>query len=393
MVLGVLLVLLPGCSIFQAPQKVVSAVVPGVGTSPQADPAALQIQVQRFADDFCGRTIQALDEYAQKTGTEAAQIQALRMKLSYSSAVIGIASGPNPNINLLDMVTVTTLMRMSIEDYWIKTSGGAAYEEWLLNSRVLETNAWTLATAVLKREQIHELRHAITQWYERNPQLRSGFLARPQESATQLREMNTGTRGVGNVFSLVGLDPTAGLDPAVREVTRTRLFAERTLFVAQHMPFLLRWQTELLTYELTGQRAVREALTNTARLSDSAERISHTVAELPDRISTERKAILDALQEQEGKLRQLSAEVDRTLVSGTKMSESLNTTLITFDALMKRFGVGEPDTNSVPDTNSPPFNILDYGKVADQTIRLLEEHKEVLRLRRMVEDLWNTPAG
>lgn len=24
---------------------------------------------------------------------------------------------------------------------------------------------------------------------------------------------------------------------------------------------------------------------------------------------------------------------------------------------------------------------------------LLEEHKEVLRLRRMVEELWNTPAG
>ena len=24
---------------------------------------------------------------------------------------------------------------------------------------------------------------------------------------------------------------------------------------------------------------------------------------------------------------------------------------------------------------------------------LLEEHKEVLRLRQMVEDLWNTPAG
>ena len=40
---------------------------------------------------------------------------------------------------------------------------------------------------------------------------------------------------------------TAGLDPAVREVTRTRLFAERAMFTFQHMPFLLRWQTELLT--------------------------------------------------------------------------------------------------------------------------------------------------
>jgi hypothetical protein len=48
------------------------------------------------------------------------------------------------------------------------------------------------------------------------------------------------------------------------------------------------------------------------------------------------------------------------------MSTSLNTTITTFDALMKRFGVGEPDTNAVPDTNAAPFNILDYGQVATQ---------------------------
>lgn len=50
------------------------------------------------------------------------------------------------------------------------------------------------------------------------------------------------------------------------------------------------------------------------------------------------------------------------------MSDSLNVTITNFDTLMKRFGVGEPDTNSAAaaDTNSPPFNILDYGKVADQ---------------------------
>jgi hypothetical protein len=48
------------------------------------------------------------------------------------------------------------------------------------------------------------------------------------------------------------------------------------------------------------------------------------------------------------------------------MSGSLTITITNFDALMKRFGVGEPTTNAVPDTNSPPFNILDYGKTAAQ---------------------------
>ncbi|HLH56858.1 MAG TPA: hypothetical protein VKY92_24945, partial [Verrucomicrobiae bacterium] len=69
---------------------------------------------------------------------------------------------------------------------------------------------------------------------------------------------------------------------------------------------------------------------------------------------------------QEGKLRDLSGQVDHALQSGEKMSTSLNTTLGTFDGLMKRFGVGEPSPTALPDTNSTPFNILDYGRVADR---------------------------
>jgi hypothetical protein len=73
------------------------------------------------------------------------------------------------------------------------------------------------------------------------------------------------------------------------------------------------------------------------------------------------------------KLRDLAAEMNRSLVSAEKMSTSLNTTVTNFVALMKRFGVGEPNTNAVPDTNSPPFNILDYGQVAQQVGTMAKE--------------------
>jgi hypothetical protein len=156
--------------------------------------------------------------------------------------------------------------------------------------------------------------------------------------------------------------------------------AERAMFTAQRMPFILRLQTEMLAYQLTEQPAVRQALTNTTLLAGSADRISRatesvaqTAAQLPDRLSTERKEILTALDQQEGKLKDLTAQVDRALASGDKMSTSLNTTLITFDALMKRFGVGEPVTNSVRRTNSPPFNVLDYGQVADHVGSMAKE--------------------
>lgn len=376
--LAVLALALASCTVVQTPERIAKAVVPIGNTPAQPDPAQVQIQIQRFADDFTGRTMQAFDDFAARSGTEAGYVQALRLKLAYTAAMIGIASGPNPNINLLDAVTVSTLMRLTVEDYWLKTPGGTNFQAWLDQSRILETNAWQLAESLLKPPQIGETRSAIADWYNKNPELQSGFLARPQEFATKMREAGAKSAGIDNVFGLVGLDPTAGLDPAVREVTRTRLFAERAMFTLQRMPFLIRWQTELMAYELADLSQVRQLITNTTTLSASVEQISRTAAALPDQVTAERKAILDALEQQEGKLRELSLEVSRTLESGTKMSDSLNTTITTFDGLMKRFGVGEPTTDAAPDTNSPPFNILDYGKVAGQIADMAKEVNTLL---------------
>jgi len=372
LLLGLIAVLSPGCSLLRAPQAMVTA-VSSVGQSKQPDPLELQVQEQRFVDDVISRTAQALDEYAHRVGTESARVQALRLKLDFGAALISIASGPNPKANLVDLVCGVWLTRKSIEDSWIKTPNGAAFEPWLETSRRLETNVWQLAASVLNPAQVTELREAILQWYAQNPEVRLGFFARPHEFAAMMRSSQSEKAGGNSVFSLAGLDPMAGLDPAVREITRTRLFAERALFTLQRMPFLLRLQAELLAHEVVTQPEVQVALTNTIRLSESADRISRaaesvsqTAAQLPDRISAERKEILAALDQQEGKLRDLAAEVNRSLVSADKMSTSLSITITNFDALMKRFGVGEPSTNAAPDTNSPPFNILDYGQVAQQ---------------------------
>jgi len=161
-------------------------------------------------------------------------------------------------------------------------------------------------------------------------------------------------------------------------VTRTRLFAERALFALERMPFLVRWQTEVLAEQLLRQEQLTNVIASADRLSRAVESASQTAASLSDRVSAERKAILDAFDTHEGKLKELSAEVGQTLAAGEKMSTSLNTTITTFDALMKRFGVGEPSTTP-PDTNSPPFNILDYARTAEQITTMAQQLSALIK--------------
>lgn len=374
------LVALAGCTMPQLPGRA------SQGRAAQQDLAMLQAGVQRFADEFLSRTTGALDEFVRRMGTADARSQALTWKLPMVSAAIGIASGPNPTANALDLITLAAVTRLAVEQMHSRAENPSAFEPWLEVSRSLEADAWELAVGVFNPAQREELKSAIQRWWAAYPDARGAFFARPQELNKLISEDSVRYGRPVSVFGFVGLDPTASLDPAVQEVTRTRLFAERTLFTMQRMPFLLRWQVELLGDQMLRQSQVAQALTNAASLSESVDRtsravesVSQTAAQLPDRLAAERAAILAALEAQEGRLRELSAEVGRTLAAGERMSTSLNTTIGTFDALMKRFGIGEPERAGTQDTNSAPFNILDYARTAEQLTVMAQELNTLLR--------------
>jgi hypothetical protein len=384
---SLLLLVLTGCRIAKTaaelPAQAVEAVKGGKTTAP--DPATLQVKLQRFSDEYSSRTIAALNYYARDVGTAEARREALQWKVSAASASLNLVTGENPQANLLDLIALATITRTALEDYVPNSTNSASLQPWLEVSRSLETEAWNLAQDVLTPDQTKELRDAIQNWWDTNPSSHIGFFARPEQFSSLIRQTHHETPRQGSVFALVGLDPTAGLDPAVREVTRTRLFAERAMFMMQRMPFLIRWQTELLMGELLELDQIQGVLTNATtlslsidRLSRAAESASHTAAALPELVAAERAAILEAFESQEGKLRQLSEDLARTLSAGEAMSTSLNTTLITFDGLMKRFGVGEPSATP-PNTNATPFNILDYAHTAERIATMAQQLDALLK--------------
>ena len=350
------------------PFNAMYAVMPDKAALPP-DPTFIQLEELRSADALFQMTSSSLDEYSSRVNTPEARLKALKWKLSLGSSIVNMATGPNPTANLLDLVTFTTLMRGTLEDAAPKATPPGSLDDWLNHSRVLETNAWMMSGFILTSNQQQVLRTAIAQWRQQNPAAKNMLFARPEELATLIRKIGHRDSEAQGVFEKDRLDPMADLDPAIREVTRTRLFAERAMFAAQRTSTLMRWQVELLTEQVMDQQQIVMAVQSVDRISRASESISQTAALMPNLIASERQAFLDALMVQEGKLAELSAQVTRTLTAGNQMSDSLNTTLITLTALMKRFGVGEPSTTP-PDTNAPPFNILDYAHTADQFTKM-----------------------
>jgi hypothetical protein len=258
------------------------------------------------------------------------------------------------------MLVLVTLSRMVAEDHLVKVFGDAALP-LLETHRRLEADAWTMASGALKPPQQQELRDLIDEWRRKNPDQRYIGAIRFKEFVTALGRMpRPGSTAPTSIFSMLFLDPMAGLDPTVSAIEETRLLGERAIYYSQRMPTLLSWQLELLTYEIAAQPESRQVLADVERMSKSAESFARTGQELPKLVNDQRQAgiqqLLDGLKSQ-------ATDVRQTLNAGSEAATAINATIKSLDEFVRY--VTPPLTNpSAAGTNSKPFDVLEYGNAA-----------------------------
>jgi hypothetical protein len=371
--LAFLALILTGCSMLrmshaQPKAQMDSLLLTNGPTGPVTFPV-LQQQVMRFADTYAATVAQACDEISANNTNPAIRLTALRWKLGQATSAYTDATGQNPAVNALDLLVLVSMSRIVIEGYGVQTYGDAI-RPLLEVQRNLETNAWTLAGGVLKPSQQQELRDLINEWRAKNPDQRYVGQIRFREFVTALGRMpSQSSTAPTSIFSLLYLDPLAGLDPTAAAIEETRELGERVMYYTQRMPNLLSWQAEVLAYQLAGQPASQQVLDDANRLATSSEIFAQTAQQLPQLINDQRQAaiqqILDGLTAQGDKSRELLTDTRSTLYAAGDAATNINAAIQSLTAFVHYVS----PTNTSPasaTTNSPPFNVLDYGTAAAQ---------------------------
>ena len=367
-----------GCSGFKSVNSSGRSGTSGKKSAHSADPLVVQEVLLRFSDTFA--TSMDLDIDKLKIGTNAlAPAAVLHLKTAFTSQIFSIASSPNAVVDLLDMTAFVTVLHASVEEYWAPKVFGDSAQPLLETCREAEKQIWLHAGNVISPAQQQELRAAIDEWRRQHPQPDLVLKARAIGLTSLAEAVKANPSAHTSVFGLIGLDPMAGLDPATREIEQTRLFAERALHVAQWTPTLLRWQIEATSLNTAAIPEVQQLVTNSTQVTASLERFANLAEKLPAQIRAEREAIVRDLQTQEKQLTPMVDQVRQTLAEGTQMSTSLNTTLVTFDGLMKRLGVGDTNQAGAAGADSPPFQILDYAQTATRMESMARQLTELVR--------------
>lgn len=367
-----------GCTLIRSalelPDRAIQAVLRLDEEGEAVDPVELQSQLLRFADNYLDAVQPTIGRLLQTDVEPAQRRHVLQRRISMTEDVVAVATGSNTFANLLDMVILVTLNRMNVEDFWMPKRFGASAKPLLLVSRDAEKEIWRIAATALKKEQIEELREGIRVWHDQHPEGRSprdvGALGFSSEIARMSR---IDQRKAASVFNLLLIDPLVDLDPATRELANTRLFAERGLFLARHLPTLMRWQMELLAVQTAEMPQTEQLLASTSQLSQSAERFSRVSERLPTVIGTERERILAALKSEREGLTMLAAQSKEAMATGKQMSDAVDATLKTFQEVVQQL-------ESIPsDPRSEPFRIQDYTAAAAQMNTTAQRLLELLQ--------------
>lgn len=367
-----------GCNLvkttLELPDKAIQAILSLNKEGVMIDPVDLQSQLIRYSDYYLAAIISASGKLRIGEDNLPDRRMLLKRRIAVTDDILAIATGANAYANLLDLVMLVSVTRMNIEDYWKPQRFGDSALPLLAAAKDSEKEIWRIAESVLSQEQVEELHSGIDAWREK---YKDGRIPRDVSTlsfATEIARLNKSGQQdkPSSVFNLLIIDPFAGLDPATSELANTRLFAERGLFLARHMPTLMRWETELLGLQMAEIPQVEKLLTSSAQLTASAERFSQVSERLPAFISGERQQIVQALDLQRPGLISLAAQSERAMTAGKQMSDATAAALKVFQDVLKQLA------DSPSDPQSEPFNIREYTAAAAQIKASAEQLSNLL---------------
>jgi hypothetical protein len=281
LLMALLMISLPACA---AKKKSTTPTTPTI-TGPE-----LQSKIMSFSDRFIARVNGATIDYVHIKGyatTPFVRSVAMGSRLGSCTAAVSIAGGSNPEVAMLDMVVLVSLLRLAVEEIWIPKEA-LPNGQVLLDAYVeLERDIWSIAIEVLSKEQADELHSLIDEWHTKNinniisvTSIRFGDFAKERRQSTLFKD------GKASGFLKT-------VQETNREIEQTRILAERTMFMVERQPTLIRWQVEQIFYDLAAEPEIGDLLNSSADIGRAAARISMTVEKMPKLITSERKAAIE----------------------------------------------------------------------------------------------------
>ncbi len=371
----VLLAIVPtlSCSVLSNVGRQVQSLVPGNGAVTQAD---LRAALFDFSAGFGVLVTEAADRIASQTTSPKLRRLSLLWKIRMPPAVQLAVSDTNPRTGYVEALTVAVAQRQYFEDGAGSSLFGPQQSIALDAAKEIERNALRLGESFLPPAKLTAL-HADLEELARKHPLRGEFLRESIQAGLQKAE-------TGGAFDdIIGLPMApfraiAGVESGAQAIHEFNATAAQFTEIVDQLPQRMRWQMELLSYDLQEQGGVLEQSLGSFNLvAQSMDRLSLAAESAPEDVRAAVHEAAAEIDQRNAALRLLLADFRAALtetgatakdVSGLmdaleRTSVQVNQAGVAWSGLVSELSA--PDPPLPPGAPPPkPFDILDYEKTA-----------------------------
>ena len=154
----------------------ISSMMPGARKAEQTKIELLKMQERnmRFADEYVGELLETNGPGQTRAEDPYDRLVLAGWMLGQANAAYTTASGDNPTVATLDLLTLAVLSRMVAESS-LNLNDPSIAASLIEAHRNLETQAWLLAGSVLTPEQQQTVHNLFDEWRKQNPGFQNVF--------------------------------------------------------------------------------------------------------------------------------------------------------------------------------------------------------------------------
>jgi len=345
--------LLPGCAELArfSPTSVFRMATQSASKFTEED---LREALAEFSSHFASVIAGAAELASEQTRDRSIRRRALLMQMNAIPLVQEIAFQPDVQQAYLSTLTLVVMLRQFLTEGAGKNTFGAQQSIVADAVQELESALLELAAEFLEPKQIARMTAQVEAFARARP-MQPGFGVRGIQSAIA----QVPTQAALGWLIEIPMSPFRALEgvssgaAAIREFNQTAL--ELTHRV-QVLPEQIRWQLELLLYDVEDRETVIQSLALMQGLEESADRASRAVESLPAEFGASLEASRGAL-----------ADANQTIAEARGLVAALDPTVERIRATSEIWaGLVKPDEQAAPAGGEPgrPFDIREWESAA-----------------------------
>ncbi|MBL7146752.1 MAG: hypothetical protein ISS76_21105 [Phycisphaerae bacterium] len=397
-IVGILLLLLvEGCGSKDL-RTIGSGVTPTTGEISKQE---LREQLDKFREFYKATLRQVSNELNERISSTRTEKTTLQMRARMVQGVNAMLDNDDSIVAFIETWALCTRFKMYLEEGEGSALFGEAHEIARNGSKRLEAEIERIGFIFLKNEVFEAARKNVTEFAHNNPI--KGTFSNVIVYATEVQKnqpnpfLSVLKIPMTPFRAIEGVDRTAS---AIHQFSNT---AERFSDIVAELPESSRWQLQLLLFDLEETNMTKSFLNSLTQLSESSSGLEKSVEKLPEQLHKQLTQFVEDIDSKQANLQQTLQQAEKTSLAVNDTLEKLNQATISFGAVVKDVSetaqawetaakatgevVQEFNKNRPSQKEASSFNIRDYHDTAEQTSQAANDVKALLA---EIEDLMET---